>query len=514
MSQSASRTGKPSSSLSETRTPQIASRLSTINEDKPICNLQQIAQDILRLQNISNSSLSSLFSQQSPSTSTDSSSSNSRSSSMTGSNPTSACNYLSQVEEAILRSTVPIEIDSQAEEISVLGERGLWANKAEIVNWRGAMPIESYTINEDPSPEIITKQTRQRVEYVQELAVRYLRPPSPPPPGEIIISQECNQLAPPAPPLIIRQQPPRPQTPEPLVIREAPPAPPKPICPKLIRISGKKLPPPPRKVVIERLAPLPAKPQACLIERWLPYSQVKRRVIYQNQNCGDCQVVKPKNVIVQWEAPQVCIKRQVKHLGVIRANPVEYVKRYGESIVETASLPKYVLDIETPNGIVLAADANPAKLHDLEGDLDALNLVDLDREGLGEYKEFMNKFNGRLSKADDALSTAGDGVETSIISAESVSLVENTSSSIHEENKTLALALLAKIEQCFKSLDIDSDGRICLDEAQRILLNLSLKLGRDQEETRRLVNERLDSSRHQDGFLDLNEFKRAFINLI
>lgn len=32
-----------------------------------------------------------------------------------------------------------------------------------------------------------------------------------------------NSLVPPAPPLIIRQQPPRPITPQPLVIREAPP---------------------------------------------------------------------------------------------------------------------------------------------------------------------------------------------------------------------------------------------------------------------------------------------------
>ena len=56
------------------------------------------------------------------------------------------------------------------------------------------------------------------------------------------------------------------------------------------------------------LAPLPSKPQAVLIERWLPYSQVKRRVIYQRANERDAVVVKPKNVIVQWEAPQVLNK--------------------------------------------------------------------------------------------------------------------------------------------------------------------------------------------------------------
>ena len=64
------------------------------------------------------------------------------------------------------------------------------------------------------------------MEYIQELAIRYLRPPTPPAPGEILIQQQANVLTAPAPPLIIRQQPARPATPEPLVVREAPPQPP------------------------------------------------------------------------------------------------------------------------------------------------------------------------------------------------------------------------------------------------------------------------------------------------
>jgi hypothetical protein len=66
------------------------------------------------------------------------------------------------------------------------------------------IPINEYSINEDSSPEIITKRADQTLTYIQELAVRYLRPPTPPAPGEIIITQEINSLTPPAPPLIIR----------------------------------------------------------------------------------------------------------------------------------------------------------------------------------------------------------------------------------------------------------------------------------------------------------------------
>lgn len=183
---------------------------------------------------------------------------------------------LSSIEALILRSTIPITID-ETEEITALGQRGIWANRKEALNWKGEIPLSEYTINDDKNPELITKKLVNQLEYIQELAVRYLRPPTPPAPGDIIITQEANTLAPPAPPLVIRQQPNRPCTPEPLVIRELPPKQPVSIGRKVITISGKSIPPPPRKVVIERLAPLPAKPQAVVVERWLPYNQMKRK---------------------------------------------------------------------------------------------------------------------------------------------------------------------------------------------------------------------------------------------
>jgi hypothetical protein len=221
--------------------------------------------------------------------------------------------YLSELEQLILQSQQPVELNEN-EEIEVNGERGLWANRAEVQQWRGDIPLEEYLINQDANPEVITKRAPQNLEYVQELAVRYLRPPTPPAPGEILITQENNICTGPAPPLIIRQQPPRPETPAPLVIREAPPAPPAQVGQKVITISGKRIPPPPRKVIIERLAALPTKPQSVLIERWLPYAQVKRRVIFQGPTCECPVVVPPRNVIVQWEAPQVNVRKEVREV--------------------------------------------------------------------------------------------------------------------------------------------------------------------------------------------------------
>lgn len=61
-------------------------------------------------------------------------------------------------------------------------------------------------------------------------------------------------------------------------------------------------------------------------------------------------------MIVQWEAPEVCVKKEIKHLGVVCANPCDYVKRYGPTLKRPCELPQFVLDIKPQCGIELAAN--------------------------------------------------------------------------------------------------------------------------------------------------------------
>ena len=104
---------------------------------------------------------------------------------------------------------------------------------------------------------------------------------------------------------------------------------------------------------------------------------------------------KPKNVIIQWDAPQVKVNKEFKDLGVIRANPAEYVARYGATLKTARELPSFVLEIKPPAGIVLAADSSGnSGVYELEGDVQALRFIDLDREGLSEYKTALAKLNG------------------------------------------------------------------------------------------------------------------------
>jgi len=374
----------------------------------------------------------------------------------------------SKVEAAILAASNPPVFD-ESEVINVVGQSGVWTNKAELLAWRGVIPLNQYLINEDANPEVIRKRTEQQLIYEQEIAIRYLRPPTPPPPGEILIRQEKNIPTPPAPPLIIRQQPPRPDTPPPLVVREAPPNPPAAVGQKVVTISGKRLPPPPRKVVIERLAPLPSKPQSVIIERWLPYRDQKRRVIFQRNMVPDPVIPAPRNVIVQWEPPSVVIKKEFKDLGVIRANPVDYVQRYGASLKAYVELPEFVKEIKPPVGVVLAAQHVYASLLELEGDVDALNLIDLEYNGLAEYKTYLRSIHSVQSRSSDSV-----------------------------------------VAELFASVDVNSDGRFSIEEARSLLLRLNSRLGRHYGEDE--VNAffgALDAN--HDGVIDLSEFRAAFV---
>jgi Ca2+-binding EF-hand superfamily protein len=398
-------------------------------------------------------------------------------------------NNLSEVETAILRSSEPIEIN-ETEEITVNGQRGIWANKNEAINWRGIVPISQYEINQDTNPEVICKRSQQKIVYTQEIASRYLKPPTPPPPGEIIITQEANKPTPPAPPIVIRQQPPRPLTPEPLIIREAPPQPPAAIGRKMITIGGKRLPPPPRKVVIERLAPLPCKPQSVLVERWLPYSQVKRRVIFNRPTERDPVIVKPRNIIVQWEAPQVEVRQDYKYCGIVNANPADYVQRYGNTLRSPNELPQFVRDIRPPAGVVLAAECVYNPVHELEGDVEALKLIDLDREGLSQYKNFVNSLQSRDHQCFNMPSSA---YQSSLCN---LGLGQSEMSS--------------NVAEIFSTINLRHDGRITQEEAEKLMLKLNSKFGRAYGENEvRAFFKCLD--KNNDGSIDFDEFKRAFM---
>ncbi|CAF0964318.1 unnamed protein product [Rotaria sp. Silwood1] len=204
--------------------------------------------------------------------------------------------------------------------------------------------VKNYPINVDPNPELVVRPNTQRLTYKQDIAVRYLKPNTPPPPGPIIIREIRAPPPPPAPPIILRQRPPPPRTPSPIIIREKPPARPKSVPTTVIKKVIPPPPPPPRKLIIERLPNLPPKPRPVIIERWLPYHKQKRQVIHEKAKPLE-PTARIKNTIIEWRPPEVEVVKYVKKLGVAEADPQRYYTQHGDKLYATEFVQRKLTEL-------------------------------------------------------------------------------------------------------------------------------------------------------------------------
>lgn len=115
-------------------------------------------------------------------------------------------------------------------------------------------------------------------------------------------------------------------------------------------------------------------------------------------------------------------------MPIIRADPNEYVKKYGSSLLHSSQIPKDILNIKHPEGIVLAADVeNQNSRIELEGDIDALGLIDdLDEQGLGEYKDYVRpQHDSTHREAEFITSPAAGTLSTPTSNLTSISNLSN-----------------------------------------------------------------------------------------
>ena len=123
-----------------------------------------------------------------------------------------------------------------------------------------------------------------------------------------------------------------------------------------------------------------------MVERWLGYDERVRRVVFQPAP-KLIPAPPPKNVLIQWDSPDVALQTEFKFLGVAAANPAEYAAKYGATLVEESQLPALAVNhFKPPAGETLGAHFRP-KLPKLVGDLHALSLINLDAHGLAAYKQ-------------------------------------------------------------------------------------------------------------------------------
>ena len=75
-----------------------------------------------------------------------------------------------------------------------------------------------------------------------------------------------------------------------------------------------------------------------IVERWIPYGPMpQRKTIVQRADAVKAYA-KPRNVIIQYESPQVRVIRQFQRLGVVAENPQAYIQRYGASLFDAQTL--------------------------------------------------------------------------------------------------------------------------------------------------------------------------------
>ncbi|UJR14834.1 hypothetical protein I4U23_001819 [Adineta vaga] len=269
--------------------------------------------------------------------------------------------------------------------------------------------IQQYATNaqglyQDPNPQIIRRPAQgEQITYTQNIKIRFLQPPAIPPPGPLIIKEVRPPQPPPPPPLVVRQRaPPRP-TPPPLILREKPPAIPAATGAQTVIRKLPPLPLPPRSVIIERLPPTPPKPRDIIIERWIPYNVLANRKTIVQRAEEPKPYPKPRNVIIQYEAPQVRIVRQFQRLGVTPENPQEYVQRYGTSLYDSQTLVQQaraagvIEDISPPTNLSGAGGTSTSSFSNEYGNV----TPGVDSNGIGSPASFDSSgYGGQQGSAE------------------------------------------------------------------------------------------------------------------
>ena len=145
---------------------------------------------------------------------------------------------------------------------------------------------------------------------------------------------------------------------------------------------------PPRKVIIDKTSELTSKSQESKLCS-KPCEQLS------------CKVV--KNINVDWDKRSCSsVKTTFKNLGVEKVDPNSYAQKYKSSIVYQSQMPNIADEVKIIHGIPLAAD-KPKYYMELEGDIHALAMIDLDKEGLSEYKPYLNAFDNAATKSTNNL---------------------------------------------------------------------------------------------------------------
>jgi Ca2+-binding EF-hand superfamily protein len=178
-------------------------------------------------------------------------------------------------------------------------------------------------------------------------------------------------------------------------------------------------------------------------------------------------------------------------------------------------LPPFVKEIKPPAGVVLAADSNSTTVYELEGDVYALNLVDLEREGLVEYRYLLKQVKASESVTPTETTTTSSQVEGAGSSGNSTYSKNQGSSSLSQQrglSQSGSSRVTEIIRDIIKLFNMNDRNTISLTEAHNIISRSSQRMGRklEDDEIREFFHTvEMDA----EGMIDICEFQRVFERL-
>jgi hypothetical protein len=58
------------------------------------------------------------------------------------------------------------------------------------------------------------------------------------------------------------------------------------------------------------------------------------------QKAPACPLPNPRNLVIEWDAAEAEVEQVCRDLGVVRADPEEYVRKYGAELKQSHEIPQ------------------------------------------------------------------------------------------------------------------------------------------------------------------------------
>ena len=152
------------------------------------------------------------------------------------------------------------------------------------------------------------------------------------------------------------------------------------------------------------------------------------------------------------------------------------MQRFGTSLKHANELPDFVKEIKPPNDLMLACDWEPS-LNDLEGDIQALSLIDLDKEGLSDYKNIVKQLGKVSAYYPPVMNINTQKLDKSSIlkeifnaNADSLLSIDDARKILYQINEKLGKSYSNQDEDFLRNLDKNQENKINMEEFKQALL--------------------------------------------